>query len=275
MSDFDTLESSLEESRPLELYTFTLGSEPFRFTSAEDDITIGVDTWVAEAIGRSATAQVANAERQDIIITCPSDNIIAAKYVNIVPGEQVSVEIFRLQRDETPVFSTQTLVFKGQIFDVRFPQDGHIAEIVLRSDEVALSRNIPRFTYMFSCNHILYSPGCGVDPDLFNVIGNTTDETGKTITVVGASLESDGFYNGGYCTSVSGDTDFRLIIKHVGNVLTLLLPFASPVLNTDVQVFAGCDHLIEGDCALKFDNVIEYGGSAFVPKKNPFVTGLK
>ena len=274
MSDFNTLEISKEASRPLELYTFTLGAEIFQFTSAEDDITIGVDTWIAEAIGRDAITQGGDAARKNVIVTCPSDNVIPAKYVNIVPGQQIAVEIFRLQRDEVPTFDTQTLVFKGQIFDVKFSQNGHTADIVLRSDEEALARNIPRFTYMFSCNHILYSPDCGVDPDLFNVIGNITDETGNTITLTGATIEPDGFYTGGFCTPV-GETDFRLILNHVGDVLTLLLPFASPVLNTDVQAFAGCDHLIDGDCATRFDNVIEYGGNAFVPKKNPFTTGLK
>jgi len=32
--------------------------------------------------------------------------------------------------------------------------------------------------------------------------------------------------------------------------------------------------LIDGDCALVFDNVVEFGGFAFVPKRNIFQSGL-
>jgi hypothetical protein len=41
-----------------------------------------------------------------------------------------------------------------------------------------------------------------------------------------------------------------------------------------MQAFAGCDHLIEGDCALVFDQVAEFGGFAFVPSKDIFAQGV-
>lgn len=275
MSDFDTLESSLESSRPIELYTFRVGGEVFRFTSAEDDITIDSDVYIAEAISRTGISQDVENAKRNVIITCPSDNIFAKKFINIIPGSRASATIVRLQRDEVPAFDTLILLFKGQVLDVRYPQDGHAAEIVVQGIDSALGRNLPRFSYMSQCNHVLYGTGCKVDPTLFTVTGNITDETGRKITLTGATIQPDGFYTGGYCTPVSGDIDFRVIITHVGDVLTLLLPFASPVLNTEVQAFAGCDHIIEKDCAVKFDNVPEFGGFAFVPNRNIFSDGLE
>ncbi len=48
MATFDQLESSVESSRPIEVYTFTLGTEVFRYTSAEDDINAKLDALIRE-----------------------------------------------------------------------------------------------------------------------------------------------------------------------------------------------------------------------------------
>jgi hypothetical protein len=70
-----------------------------------------------------------------------------------------------------------------------------------------------------------------------------------------------------------GGVDRRLILSSSGDVLTLLLPFTSSPLGSTVIVFAGCDHTI-ATCKSKFNNVVNYGGFAFVPTKNIFQTGI-
>ena len=44
-------------------------------------------------------------------------------------------------------------------------------------------------------------------------------------------------------------------------------------VGTEVEVFAGCDHTI-ATCKTQFDIVVNYGGFAFVPTRNPFESGL-
>jgi len=157
---------------------------------------------------------------------------------------------------------------------VRFTNDAHNAEIACRSVEAAVNRNMPKFTFMGMCNHLLYDNQCTVDPSLFEHVGNVDSISGETITVAGAGLQPDGFFTGGYVQALGGANDFRMVRLHVGDVLTLLLPFQANVLNTSVQAFAGCDHVLTQDCALKFDNVINFGGFHFVPNRNVFETGL-
>ena len=139
--------------------------------------------------------------------------------------------------------------------------------------EAAASRTVPRFTFMGLCNHILFDNFCKKDPALFSHVGEVTAVSGNVITVTGANGQPDGYWTGGWCKPTAR-SDFRLVLSHVGNTLTLLLPFAETVLDSDVQVFAGCNHVFTGDCSLKFDNAIEYGGFPFVPTKNIFATGL-
>lgn len=272
MTSFDTLETSVESSRPIELYEFVLGSTTYRYTSAEDTLTVGSEEFIPLAIARGPMEQGSDQATRTLVITMPSDNAFAEQYINVVPGERASVSLFRYQRDESPAFATQVLLFKGLVQSVRFPEDGTVAEIAVRSIEAALNRNVPRFSYMGMCNHFLYDAACSVDPSAFNHIGSVTAVSGNDVTVTGAGASGFDFV-GGYARP-TGANDFRMVLAQSGDVLTLLLPFADSILGGDLQVFAGCDHLIAGDCALVFDNVINFGGFGFVPNRNVFQTGL-
>lgn len=272
MSSFDVLESSLESSRPLEVYRFAVGNLSYLYTSAEDAITLGTDTYEPEAIARDSISQGQDKRKQVLKVTVPSSNAFAQRYVSTQPGQKATLSVTRLQRDEVPTFNTRILVYKGSVQSVNFPDSGEVAEIAVQTIEGATSRTIPRYTYQASCGHVLYGPGCDVNPDSFDHIGTVTAVSGNDITLSGASGAGLDFV-GGYCRPLTA-TDFRLIIAQSGNVLTLLLPFEVSVLNTSVQAFAGCDHVLKSDCALVFNNVANYGGFAFVPKRDIFAKGL-
>jgi len=274
MTSFSSLEISRESSRPLEIYEIRVGNDTYRYTSAEDDVTVAGDLYEATAVSRNNIEQGSDSQARNLLVTLPGNDPFAARYRNVVPGEKATVNVWRLQRDEVPTFNTRILLFKGQVMACRFPQDGYTAEVTVRSIEQALNRNVPRFTFAGMCNHILYDDRCQADPNLFDLVGTVSAASGVTITVPGANAKPDQFYRGGYCRPVSGDVDFRLILSHVGNVLTLLLPFSVNPVGVSMQVFAGCDHLITGDCALKFDRVISFGGFHWVPRKNIFESGL-
>jgi uncharacterized phage protein (TIGR02218 family) len=272
MSSFDTLESSVESSRPIELYAIALGSENYYYTSAEDTITVGGQDYLPEAIARNQVEQGADASDRTVSLTLPSSNAFAAQYIENVPGVKATVTVYRYQRDESPSYATQVLLFKGTVQSVRFSQDGTSAEVAVRSIETALNRNLPKFSFMGMCNHFLYDANCGVSPSSYSFTGAVTDETEANITVTGANASGLDF-TGGYARPV-GVNDFRLVLFQSGDTLTLILPFSDPVLGGNIQLFAGCDHIIDGDCALVFNNVANFGGFPFVPNRNVFQIGL-
>ena len=81
--------------------------------------------------------------------------------------------------------------------------------------------------------------------------------------------------------SVMGGDDARMVLTHVDDDLTMLLPFPFSAVGLDVDVFAGCDHTTT-DCDTKFfttefpsSNIPNYGGFPFVPLRNIFDKGLK
>ena len=275
MSSFETFEESVESSRPLEIYEIAIGGTTYRYTSAEDTLTVGGEDYTPIAISRGNIEQDSEDRNRSLSLDLPANNPFAALYKEISPGSKATVSVIRLQRDEVPTFDTQVLIFKGEVQSVTFPDDGTTAQLNLQGIESALNRNLPRFGFSGQCNHVLYDPGCGVDPASFDLIGTVSVVSGNVITLPGANAQADGYWTAGYATPVGSD-DFRLILAHTGNDLTLLLPFATDVTGQQVQIFAGCDHVLTGDCATKFDNVLEFGGFAFVPTRgnNPFSDGI-
>lgn len=269
---YASFESSVDASRPVEIYRFVLGTEEFLYTSAEDTITNAGDDFTAEAISRSELAIGKEERKRVVTVEVPALNPLAQRYIDTPPGERCTLSIFRFQRDDGGTPET-ILIYKGSILTVQFPDDSSTAKISLQSIEAATGREIPRYTYQLPCNHILYDALCKVDSGLFNHSGIVTVVSGNDITVAGAG--ASGFdFTGGYCRPTAGSPDFRLITGHTGDVLTLLLPFEVNPLSGNVQAFAGCDHLLDGDCSLVFNNEPEYGGFYFVPNRNIFSGGL-
>lgn len=272
MTTFDALETSQEGSRPLEVYAINLGIVQYRYTSDPSDVVVGGLTYTATPIKRGAIV-VGQAERRRILsITVPVTNEFARLFLGPPPGQKARVIIYRLQRDEVPTFSTVRRIYDGSVLSVQFP-NGTDAVLSTQTREAGVGRHLPRYSQMGACNHTLYGPGCDVPAAAFQYTGTVTAVSGRTITVAGAS--GAGFnFTGGFVRLNGGAPDFRMVLSQAGDVLTMLLPFPTSVLGAALDCFAGCNHLVTGDCSTVFDNVIQFGGFPFVPSRNIFSKGV-
>jgi uncharacterized phage protein (TIGR02218 family) len=272
VSTFPDFEESAEGSEPIETYAFAVGSDAFNYTSADENLTIGVTLYQAETISHSAITEGGDRRNRTVTVKLPTTNSLAASFIEIPPGQTATVSIFRYQEDVlTP--AQQVLVFKGVLENVRYVGEGQEAELIFKTIEAAVAGNMPRRTFTTTCNHLLYSPGCGVDPSTHVHDGNVSAVVGSVITVDG--LNASGIDATGGYAQPDGVTDFRLVIAQSGDDITVLLPFASDPTGTTLRVFRGCDHLIDGDCAQVFDNVLNFDGFPYVPNRNVFERGLE
>jgi hypothetical protein len=272
VTSFDVLESSAESSVPIEVYELAIGNDVYRYTSTEDPITLGANTYSPEEIERGSLAQGQEERSRLLEITLPMLNPFAVRYLNVVPGERAEVTIIQLQRNEVPTFDTQLVRYRGRVRSVRYDDEDN-AVLGCQSLEFALSRTIPNFVYSGLCNWFLYGSGCGADPASHSLVSAlVTNVSGNVITVDGVSGSGKNFV-GGYCKMTSAN-DFRMVIAQSGNLLTLLLPFAVSPLGGTVDVYEGCDHDLLGDCEAKFGRGLEFGGFYYVPKKNVFRSAL-
>jgi uncharacterized phage protein (TIGR02218 family) len=273
---FDSLEASQEGSSPVELFKFTVGSSIIRYTSAEDDFLEDGNTYEAIPIKRTTvTGGGPDTRKEHVVLEVTGENTIATQYVNSLPGVNVLVTIDRVQRADGPTYEV-IRIFQGKVISVAFGKSGRTAKIRVEPLAAAQSKAIPTYTFQGLCNNVLYDNLCKVsesDPAFRLTTANVTAVDSNQITVAGAGDNGDGYYTGGF-VEAAGATERRLILEQTGENLILLLPFNVNPLGSNVTVFAGCDHSIT-TCKAKFNNIINYGGFAFIPSKNVFATGIK
>lgn len=270
---YSSIEISSQSGSPVELYTFSIGTDVYRYTTGEEAVTLDSLDYSPVEVDRT-TIIVSDEQSSDAItITIPASNSLVRRFINVVPGQTGTLTIQRYHRtDDT---DEVILIYAGIVRAVAFTLNGLMAEISVQPLTAGLSRTIPRMVFSGTCNHVLYDGGCKVSSTSYQYNGNVGVVSENTITVVDLShaTRPDGWATGGFVSGPSG-VDFRLIIDHTGSTLTLPVPFPSTVgAGSAVQVFAGCGHDIEV-CKDKFDNVVNFGGFHWVPRENVFVKGM-
>lgn len=280
---FLELETGRETSRPADLYRFDYGSEIFRFTNIEDPVEFGGAVYEPVEIRRgSPKLNPREQTSQKMTVSAPADQRPFSDFTLIQPARKLEITITRIQLDEPqqglgspqiqspyqsplPIIEPHVgfIIFEGYVTSIAF--SGRTCDIDCNPDSEQFNREVPRYKYQSLCNHVLYDSQCQVDKNLHKQQGLVNGISGNQISVNGFTGTS---FTGGYVQNLSG-TDYRMIIEHSGDTFTLLLPFATNPLGSDVIAFEGCAHDVV-TCRDKFNNVANYGGFPFVPTKNPF-----
>lgn len=261
-------EESVEGGQPFELYHFSVGLEDFYYTSAEDSIVYGGNTYVSRPLKRNATDQSTEEGRGKLEITMLSDDPVCSRYIGVVPPSPMYVTVTKFHRGD---LLDGRVLWTGRIVMATFIENAALCKITAIASESVFSRQIPPYKYQGLCNHFLYDDNCAVTAAAFLYVGTATAVTGVQLTVAGlTAAKGAGWAVGG---KVVIGADIRLIMAQTGDVLTLSMPFMSDPTSQSVDVYAGCDHTV-ATCSSKFSNNENYGGFPFVPTKNPFQSGL-
>jgi uncharacterized phage protein (TIGR02218 family) len=271
----DTLETSIEDSQPVEVYEVRAGSQLFRLAVSQQDEFIGAIQYDATpGLQREKKQEGSDKRDTDFRIRIPTDHPLAQLFTGQLPGFRVTLRVLRFQRADA---TRETLeVFFGYIQSAVFEKDGFECVLSARNEIAANRGLVPRRTFASLCSYVLFDPDtCRVDDTnpSFRATNLSVLTTVGNVLTVAAGLSGtypDGWMQGGY-VEVAGGTDFRSITSHVGNVLTLTTPLSTPP--TTITVFAGCAHDLT-TCGTKFANAINFGGWPFVPTRNIFESGL-
>jgi len=257
-------ETSVYDGSPVELYKFGVLNQEWYYTSGDEEVVYGGNTYQPSPISRTSPEQSREGGYTKLTLTVQRDHEIAQRYRVYVPLSAMTLTIFRYHRGDG-----ETIAFwVGRIRAVTW--EGDFAKIECEPISAQLSRDGLRYQFQTQCNHMLYGPGCGLSAVSYKVQGQVEAVDGNTVTASAFSSEADGYFKAGY---LFRDLDYRMIVNHVGDTVTLLLPFESLSVGTLVDAYAGCDRS-KATCRDKFDNVLNYGGFPFVPRKNPFNKGL-
>ncbi len=268
---FTTLENSVQDAEPIEAYRFTGTLRSYRYTSAEEDILLGGEIYLAtpglQRLG--AEAGTHTDDRVELQFQLPFDVEVVADYAYAVSPPNLLLEVFRAHRSSDLSVDFK-LLWKGEV--TSFSVQGDLATVHVPSTfSRALQANVPGVRYQNPCNHVLYDGRCQASK-----AANT--ET-AVVTVVGTEaieVDDDGFADGYLKAGEMINTrtkERRLIISNVVNVVGINFPFIDIVVGDIVELVAGCDHLYT-TCGSKFSNIDNYGGHPFIPTDNPFIGEL-
>ncbi|KKN40602.1 hypothetical protein LCGC14_0731630 [marine sediment metagenome] len=284
-----TIEESVEDGQPIELYSFTNLEESFRYTSGQREVILGGSTYVPTEISRTSSGKEGINTRATLVLKLPNTDPLVRRYVIGLPATPDKVVVYR--QHSTDGGSPETMIlFSGQIENVGFT--GNEAKVNVVSTVNFLGKPMPRQTMRSMCNHILFDTRCKVVEASFSMVTTVTNISADGLTVavdggtntivdtglqLSAQISADAVYFNGGILSRS-NLEQRSILSTVdlgGNVVEfgMLIGYQSLSVGSTLTLLAGCDHNF-ATCRAKFSNHQQYGGFPYVPRKNPFEIGV-
>lgn len=257
-------EYSTADGIPVMLFTFSLDQKVWRYTSADDVITVMGKSWTPVAIKGGTLAQGTGDHME---ITLPMDNEVVLLFRGIPPSTPVKLMIYRLHMSDTQrEFKT---VWVGSISEIRREQPDR-AKLISVGIAGSLTRQGLRLTWGRSCPYSVYDSNCRVPPGQFARNGLIIRSlTGAGIVVALTSVE-DGWFSGGYIEYITdGILQRRGIRTHSGDELQLFGGSVGLSAGMAVTAYPGCDLTIE-TCEHKFSNTLNYGGCPHMPGISPW-----
>lgn len=256
---FDSIEKSIELSKPYEMYLFQGVGIDIAVTSADFTAEYLSHTFTPTTINRTEQDISSEVNTGQIKVYLPKNHPIAQLFVAYLPTSQVALTIYAGHIGDSEV----AVVFSGYVASARFTDQ---AELVCNSDAYKMQTRIPRVLYQAPCGHIFGSPGCGVplaDHSYVGAVGAISAD-GLEITVSAFTGLPDPLIAGYF----KRGNDLRMIVGQAGDVITLITPIADLEVGDECLATAGCDQTY-GTCN-HYLNVRNFLGFDLIPQINPF-----
>lgn len=262
---YSAIETSVQSGRPLELYEFTYGATAYRYTSADDDVVYGGNTYTAVPISRGAVEATSEIARLALEITASRELPLLDLFSTAAPERVVLVTLRRLHSGDGEAI----IIWMGRILNVTL--NNASAEIHCESVYTSLKRVGLRRLYQKNCPHVLYETECAVNRASFGSSQTVVSITGTVIELDTLDTFASNYFAGGYMEweSPPGYFNQRSIRMNAGFDVTVSFPLNGLAINDVVVVYPGCDHTL-ATCDAIFSNSENYGGMPYWPKKNPF-----
>ena len=262
---YDTEIAKIEQETFVELYELIMGLEVERYTSYAEDVAFRGYTYEARPIKRSDFKMSKDYKATRVSVTAPISNIVQ-QFIASAPIPEIELKIIRSFLND--IDNSYIVLFQGYIIDVSLK--ANIATIQAENN-IDMKLVLPKFVFQSRCNNKLFDDICSLQAIDWKL------ET--TVTVSGSTLQSsdfanypDGWFTFGY---IEKNNDFRLITNHIGNTVTLQMPFPSSTLQSGQSIYAypGCDKSAT-TCRDKFNNLANFTGFPYIPSSNPTIWGF-
>lgn len=269
MTAFDTAESSVQDSQPIELFYISVndGVDEYWHTSGVRDVSWNGDTYTAIAMERGEVAITMPGAEKDLTVTLPIDHALVRRWTaRAIPPRKVDVTVYRQNGGVTEQ------IWNGPITSMNAENGVAKFRVPSRAGEWML-RPLPATTSGVECSNVLYDSRCGVsrtgskDGLAFKVTASVIYVSGRDVRVDLGDVLRNGTWaeNGELVHTESGErmtislqTDLNAGISAVAD-LRMQFQINGLAVGDSVDVYAGCDHNVVV-CNSKFGNRQNFGG---------------
>ena len=262
---YDAKETSQQDGNPVRLIQFACGSQTWRYVAAPESLTKDGNSWTPEAVTSGNLVQAGDIPKDQIEIHLPISNPVAASFLSYAPDAITAVTVFRTNYDDSDVRA----IWMGRVMS----SQTSVATVTLVCEPIfnSLRRLGLHATYQRLCRHVLYGPGCNVNPTGYAMDVTVSAVQGALITLATSGLSPN--FKGGTLKAPDGTIFF--IIDVSSSVLTLMrqsMVLAQQMVahpsGFTVTLYPGCDHSTTG--CTSFGNIGNFGGFPGIPRINPF-----
>jgi len=268
---YNSFELSAHDGGPVEGYHFSGTAGGWRYTNAQRDVTIDGLAYTAAFIKRAAIrAGTHTDDALELEVELPFETPLIQAYAFSPSLPDLSLTVYRYHEDSDPAVDW-VVVWRGRV--TTFNVAGEVAKIRVPSVfELALRGAVPSAFYHGPCNHVLYDVRCKAVVQ--QTVTTVTSVTGGGLTI---GVTNDGFadsYLKAGTLYLPAKGERRLIQSNVANILGISFAFFNIDNGDQAVLVVGCDHAYQGDCKVKHNNTLNFGGFPYVPAENPFEGSL-
>lgn len=270
---FLDLEDSIEDGRPISFYQFVLGSVAWRYTSAEEAITVGGHTWQPAAITDDGSKQTGEAVNDVLTIDAPSWIGPAQVFMSASPSKSIQVTIFAKHEGDAELVA----IYVGDISQINYPLPAGMVKISCETLGASMQREGLRLAWQRPCPYALYDPvTCKVNKALWGTTFVVQTIDGDIIRILLSTARATDFYNNGFLEwahpirgteTLAIDTYTQVAASDEGTI-ALLSPAGDLFVGATGTAYPGCN-FTPASCT-GFANYDNYGGVPDMPGKSPF-----
>lgn len=258
-------ETSVQDSRPVELYEFSYQGGNLRYTSADRDIDYNSVLWRASPLSRSKINESSDITKASLTITGAPEWEVAELFDPAPPDDVVGLKLYRMQRRSGEF----EVAWIGRVVGASWPKD----QSSLRCESIYTLMTQPglRRIYSKNCPHLLYGARCQASELVFQQIITLDTQEGRNLISADFATKPDGYYAGGKIVWEKQPGYFvrRGIRQHAGDTVIITHAMTGVPNGAILTALPGCNHTQE-HCEPKFANGVNYGGFPGMKKKNPF-----
>lgn len=252
-------------ARKTELYDWARGAQHWRYTSGDRPYTYNAQTYAPAALERTSLADTQESMKNRLDVTVPlSLPLLELFDGGMVPTEVITLTLYQVRG------GTVATAWKGVFANPTFSgKDAVLHHLPPDAAAAAMGLTQP---WSKTCHAPVYSVGlgmCNADRVRMRVDATVTAAAGRTLQAAAFAAKPDDWFSRGWVQWQHGlATEYRRVLAHVGDTLTLLNP-TTLAPGAQVTAYPGCDQLLT-TCRDKFGNLANYPGCPWLPATNPF-----